>query len=50
MSADKWKYIGKGIATCGVWIGSGIACYREPIIMLMVSFFAMLATTSIWEE
>lgn len=42
--------IGKAIATIGIWIGIGIATYKNGIRDNGVPFWGMIATIAVWSD
>jgi hypothetical protein len=42
------KDLGKGLATCGIWLGIGLIGWQEPGAGVAACFFGMFATLAVW--
>lgn len=42
--------LGKGIATAGIWIGTAISAVWCGALVVLVAFFAFVATCAVWEN
>ena len=42
------KDLGKGLGTCGIWLGVGMIGWNMPAAAILPSFAACMATLFIW--
>jgi len=49
MVNDKWKWIGKGIATIGVWTACGVVGLGgDALVTVAVAILSWMSTAVIW--
>ena len=44
----KYSYIGKGLATVGIWVGASLMAFACPAVAGAIAVIALVATWIVW--